>query len=310
MQLTRHTDYALRVLLYLAGQPDRLCAIAEIATCHDISRNHLMKVVNELVRAGFVEGVRGRHGGLRLRRLPGEIRLGAVVRACEPSLQVVNCVHCVLTPGCGLTPVLGEAMAAFMAVLDGKTLADILPRHAEPGTTTRLPAALHPHMSNTENACEIGTHMNSTFDRHPPARTSEEKLALLDVSLMRAAEQLGDITDPVMARFYDRHPDALASFEKHGLGDRHKLEGQMVENTLFCLMNWLERPREIEIIFYGSVPHHEETLGVKSAWYGAMIDAAIDVIAATIEPGNAAEQALWAELRQGLSGAIRVASVY
>ena len=127
MQLTRHTDYALRVLLHLAEHPDRLSSIHEIATLHGISRNHLMKVVNEIVKCGYVESVRGRNGGIRLRQSPETIVIGAVVRDCESTLQIVNCAECVLGSACGLTPVLGEAMTAFLNVLDHKTLADIMP---------------------------------------------------------------------------------------------------------------------------------------------------------------------------------------
>ena len=127
MRLTRHTDYALRVLIHLAGNADRLCSISEIAALHAISQNHLMKVVNQIVHASFVDSVRGRGGGIRLARAARDISIGAVVRACEPSLDIVDCADCRLMPGCGLTPVLGEAMAAFLAVLDTRTLADILP---------------------------------------------------------------------------------------------------------------------------------------------------------------------------------------
>ena len=127
MRLTRHTDYALRVLIHLAQHTGRLCSISEIAALHAISRNHLMKVVNQIVNAGFVDSVRGRGGGIRLARQPKDIVIGAVVRACEPSLDIVDCSDCALMPGCGLTPVLGQAMTAFLAVLDHKSLADILP---------------------------------------------------------------------------------------------------------------------------------------------------------------------------------------
>lgn len=128
MRLTRHTDYALRVLIHLAKHGGRLCSISEIAALHAISQDHLMKVANQMVHAGFVESVRGRNGGIRLARANEDITVGAVVRACEPSLDLADCADCALMPGCGLTPVLGEAMTAFLAVLDTKTLADIMPR--------------------------------------------------------------------------------------------------------------------------------------------------------------------------------------
>jgi len=131
MRLTRYTDYAMRVLLYLGARPDRLSSIAEIARAYDISQNHLMKVVNELVRAGHVASVRGRSGGVRLARPAAEINVGAVIRGTEDGFDLVECDSCVIAPACGLAGALGEALAAFMAVLDGYTLEDLLSKRAE-----------------------------------------------------------------------------------------------------------------------------------------------------------------------------------
>lgn len=131
MRLTRYTDYAMRVLLYLGARPDGLSSIAEIARAYDISQNHLMKVVNELVRAGHVASVRGRSGGVRLARPAAEITVGAVIRGTEDGFDLVECGSCVIAPACGLAGALGEAMAAFMAVLDGYTLEDLLSKRAE-----------------------------------------------------------------------------------------------------------------------------------------------------------------------------------
>jgi len=125
MRLSRHTDYALRVLIYLAAQPDRLVSIAEIARAHAISENHLMKVVNMLGRAGFVRTVRGRGGGIALARPGEEIIIGAVVRHSEPDLNLAECGTCLIAPACGLIGVLGEALGAFLAVLDRYSLADV-----------------------------------------------------------------------------------------------------------------------------------------------------------------------------------------
>lgn len=125
MRLTRHTDYALRVLLQAASQPGERLSIAGVAETHRISRNHAMKVVNVLARHGLLATVRGRGGGLMLGRPADEIRLGEVVRLTEPELQAADCASCVLLPGCGLKPVLGTAMAAFLKVLDETTLADV-----------------------------------------------------------------------------------------------------------------------------------------------------------------------------------------
>jgi Rrf2 family nitric oxide-sensitive transcriptional repressor len=126
MRLTRYTDYALRVLLYLGARDGQVCAISEIATAYGISQNHLMKVVHDLGKAGYVKSVRGRFGGILLARPAAEIGVGAVVRQTEEGFELVDCATCVIAPACGLTGALGEALAAFMAVLDGYTLADLL----------------------------------------------------------------------------------------------------------------------------------------------------------------------------------------
>ena len=126
MRLTRYTDYALRVLMHLAAKPDRLSSIGEIARSYAISQNHLMKVVHDLRKEGFVAAVRGRSGGIRLARPAEEIRIGDVVRHSEDGFDLVDCGACVLAPACGLTSVLHEALAAFLKVLDGYTLADMV----------------------------------------------------------------------------------------------------------------------------------------------------------------------------------------
>ncbi len=126
MRLTRYTDYALRVLLYLGARPDAVCSIAEIAAAYGVSKNHLMKVVQDLGTAGYVVGVRGRLGGIRLARVPAEINVGSVVRHTEGHIELVECGSCLIAPACGLTGVLGEALAAFLAVLDRHTLEDLL----------------------------------------------------------------------------------------------------------------------------------------------------------------------------------------
>lgn len=126
MRLTRYTDYAMRVLLYLAARPDRLCSIAEIAAAYGISQNHLMKVVSDLVSAGYLVSVRGRSGGVRLARAPMEINVGAVVRHTEEGFDLVDCGSCIIAPACGLTGALAQALGAFMKVLDGYTLENLM----------------------------------------------------------------------------------------------------------------------------------------------------------------------------------------
>lgn len=147
MKLTLFTDYSLRVLLYLGARGDRLASIGEIARGYGVSQNHLMKVVNELVRGGHVESVRGRSGGLRLARQPNLINVGDLVRRTEGHQTVVDCGSCAIGPACGLTGVFNEALAAFFAVLDRYTLADLL---ARPTDFSRLFGDLAPSPRKVE----------------------------------------------------------------------------------------------------------------------------------------------------------------
>jgi Rrf2 family nitric oxide-sensitive transcriptional repressor len=133
VQLTRYSDYALRVLIYLAVHRGRLVTIEEIARGYGISRAHLMKVVHELGRCGYVETVRGRRGGLRLGRPPEDIGVGEVMRSTEGRMALVECFEpeqneCPIEPACRLRLVLHEALSAFLAVLDRYTLADLVAR--------------------------------------------------------------------------------------------------------------------------------------------------------------------------------------
>jgi Rrf2 family nitric oxide-sensitive transcriptional repressor len=129
MQLTSFTDYALRLLMLAQAAGDRLITIEEAATRYRISKAHLMKVANELTRAGFLKAVRGRGGGLRLGKAPEDIRLGDVVRATEPGFALVECFatgnQCTATAICRLPRVLNEALSAFLGTLDKYTLVDI-----------------------------------------------------------------------------------------------------------------------------------------------------------------------------------------
>ena len=132
MRLTRYTDYAMRVLLYVGAREDgRLTPISEISRAYDISQNHLMKVVNDLVNAGYLESVRGRFGGVRLARPAAGINVGAVVRHTEEGFDLVDCGGCIVAPACGLTDALAEALAAFMQVLDGYSLDDLLKKRRD-----------------------------------------------------------------------------------------------------------------------------------------------------------------------------------
>ncbi|HLI20386.1 MAG TPA: Rrf2 family transcriptional regulator [Stellaceae bacterium] len=130
MRLTLHTDYSLRVLMFAALKGDGLSTIGEIAEHFEISRTHLMKVVNDLGRAGYLETVRGKKGGFRLAKKPRAVKIGAVVRDLEDELGVVGCMqqanYCAIEGACVLRRALGEATAAFLAVLDRYTLDDLV----------------------------------------------------------------------------------------------------------------------------------------------------------------------------------------
>ncbi len=128
MRLTRYTDYAMRVLLFLGRNPDQQHSIAEISHAYGISRNHLMKLVSDLVAAGYLRSTRGRNGGIQLARPADQINIGAVVRHTEDEFDLVGCGTCIIAPACGLTSLLDEAVEAFMRVLDDHTLADVLAR--------------------------------------------------------------------------------------------------------------------------------------------------------------------------------------
>lgn len=135
MRLTLWTDYSLRVLMHCAAceAAGRRATIAEMARLHAISRHHLTKVVVALVHGGWLQGRRGRGGGLRLARAPTDIRVGDVVRWAERDFQLVACMApgaqdaCLLMPGCRLRGALHVALQAYLGVLDGYTLADLAP---------------------------------------------------------------------------------------------------------------------------------------------------------------------------------------
>jgi len=131
MRLTAYTDYSLRVLMYLGLKGDGRATIKEISDCYGISKNHLMKIVQDLNHEGLVETVRGKGGGLSLARPPEEICIGDVVRRTEPDFRLVEClgagpITCRLYGGCVLTRVIDEALDALLEVLDGYTLADLI----------------------------------------------------------------------------------------------------------------------------------------------------------------------------------------
>ncbi|WP_409294679.1 Rrf2 family transcriptional regulator [Peribacillus sp. SCS-26] len=133
MRLTYYSDYSLRVLIYLAsGDRDRLVNIKDISEAYGISKNHLMKIIHNLGRIGYIETIRGRNGGIRLARLPADINVGEVVRKTEEDFYVVECFdsaqnQCVISPVCTLKHVLNEALEQFLKVLDQYTIQDMIP---------------------------------------------------------------------------------------------------------------------------------------------------------------------------------------
>jgi len=144
MRLAEYTDYSLRVLMYCAAHPQQLVTIGELAEWHGVSKNHLMKIVNDLARQGLLETTRGRNGGLRLLKDPAAIRVGDVVRASETDFRLVECFdansnECTLMPSCRLKHVFGRALRAYFDELDAATLADI----AHAARPARAPASAH-----------------------------------------------------------------------------------------------------------------------------------------------------------------------
>ena len=130
MQITSYTDYALRVLIYLASSPNKQATITEISDFFSISRNHLVKVVHQLGSKGFVITTRGKGGGFSLQRPPEQISIGEVVRSMETHFNWVECFdpatqRCRFLPSCGLKHLLARAGDAYLQVLDAATLADV-----------------------------------------------------------------------------------------------------------------------------------------------------------------------------------------
>ncbi|PCK07302.1 MAG: Rrf2 family transcriptional regulator [Alteromonadaceae bacterium] len=130
MNIKRFTDYSLRVLIYLALKENELVTIKEVADNYQISKNHLMKVVQELNSKGFIVATRGNNGGIKLSRPPKEINIGELVRMTEQDSPLVECFgpdnQCVIAPACQLKNILNEALNSFFTSLEQYTLADIL----------------------------------------------------------------------------------------------------------------------------------------------------------------------------------------
>ncbi len=139
---------------------------------------------------------------------------------------------------------------------------------------------------------------------------SQRYIELVDTILYRAAEALGDITRPVMTRYYQRFPSVWEMFEHHGGMTAHTLEGEMVDQALYCLMNWYSSRGEVEIVLLGSVPHHAETLKVPPNAYQGLLQATAEVIGDTIPVDNTEELAVWRDLCDGLYAVIEQSRRY
>jgi len=130
MKLTTFTDYSLRVLIYL-GIRGQKASIAEISEAYDISKNHLMKAVHNLVQLGYVDSIRGKTGGIVLGQAPESINLGEIIQRLEPDMDIVECFNkkidsCAITPACRLKNIIEEAEGAFLSALGKYTLADLI----------------------------------------------------------------------------------------------------------------------------------------------------------------------------------------
>ncbi len=150
MQLSLHADYALRVLIYLGAHPGQVVRTQEISHAYSISKHHLVRVVQTLGEHGYVHIHAGRTGGVTMARPASQIRLGAVVRDTEPNFRLVECFDpetnsCPIAPACALKRALAQALDAFIATLDGYTLADVIGSGTDPSTADPrpLPPAQH-----------------------------------------------------------------------------------------------------------------------------------------------------------------------
>ena len=156
MRLTLYSDYSIRVLIYLAAHPTRFVSTEEISAAYGISNNHLVKVVNNLGREGFLHVKRGRKGGIALGKPASEIRVGEVIRKTEPDFHLAECLNstsntCPITAACHLKTHLSAASEAFLAVLDGVTLDSLVVDRTE-----ELRRLLAPASENLASACVAG----------------------------------------------------------------------------------------------------------------------------------------------------------
>ena len=136
MQLTLRSNHAMRLVMYCALNDGQVAPVSEIARACNMSEAHLAKIANLLAAHGFVETVRGRSGGVRLTRSPADLNVGDIVRTTELGRCLVECMNpetnqCPLTKVCRFQTILGRALEAFLNVLDGYTVADLVQERTE-----------------------------------------------------------------------------------------------------------------------------------------------------------------------------------
>ncbi len=137
---------------------------------------------------------------------------------------------------------------------------------------------------------------------------SNDNLELVEATLTRAAELLGDITPRTIEELYRRFPEMEASFEHHGLGKKTQLEADMVKNSLYCLMDWNADPSGVEVVLANSVPHHHYTLNVPPAWYAGLLQVTADVIGDPIPDEASEERRAWETLTEQLRNVLKESS--
>lgn len=171
MRLTHHSNYAMRLLMYCALADKPVCRIADIAGAYGISENHLTKIAQRLAQVGVIETVRGRNGGVRLAVRPEQVNVGEIIRTTEENLVIVECFDletntCPLAPSCRFSRILQRGLAAFLSVLDGYTLADLIAtpdplRHLLSlpfeGAAAELPAIGNEMIATVKPECPIAT---------------------------------------------------------------------------------------------------------------------------------------------------------
>ncbi|MBE2895210.1 RrF2 family transcriptional regulator [Spirabiliibacterium falconis] len=141
MKLNKFTDYSLRVLIYLAMKKDALSTIQEIAHAYQISENHLMKVIHNLSKLGFIISKRGKGGGILLANTPEKINLGDIIQKVEGDDPYVKCTDCCIVPHCQLPSIFEQALAAFYSMLRQYSLHDVI---SQPEL---LPAQFYPRIT-------------------------------------------------------------------------------------------------------------------------------------------------------------------